>query len=373
MLCDCGHISTGLAILRAIAMFKRWVATLSAVAVLASAAVAAAQSAASTRFPDVAPDHYAFEAVEWAAEVGVTLGYSDGTFRPEQALSKWHAVVFIERYYDEILQAEESDDFTRGDMMVLLKAINDGTIRGTESGTAAESASQQGASQRFPDVAPDHYAFEAVEWAAEVGVTLGYSDGTFRPEQALSKWHAVVFIERYYDEILQAEESDDFTRGDMMVLLKAINDGTIRGAVGSDETRAHNVIVRVVVVHPGWHGFDVRGGWPAALETRESDSLKYFEVAIWEEIAAIHFYEFDNDFDPFRWNIADSNIATLTAYRESYAIQRNAGLPEPWSAERSEFIRQAFARFTADIVFRYPESAHHLVYNGHGCTWRCSL
>ena len=98
------------------------------------------------------PDHYASEAVEWAAEVGVTTGYTDGTFKPERPLIKRHAVVFMERYYDEILQAEESADFTRGDMMVLLKAINDGTIRGTESDTAAESPSEQGASQRFPDV-----------------------------------------------------------------------------------------------------------------------------------------------------------------------------------------------------------------------------
>ena len=87
-------------------------------------------------------------------------------------------------------------------------------------------------SQRFPDVPPDHYAFEAVEWAAEVGVTAGYTDGTFRPEQPLSKRHAVVFMERYYDQILQAEESDNFTRGDMMVLLKAINDGTARDSTG---------------------------------------------------------------------------------------------------------------------------------------------
>ena len=76
-------------------------------------------------------------------------------------------------------------------------------------------------SQRFPDVPADHYAFEAVEWAAEVGVTAGYIDGTFQPQRALIKRHAVIFMERYYDGILEAEESEDFTRGDMMVLLKA--------------------------------------------------------------------------------------------------------------------------------------------------------
>ena len=192
-------------------------------------ALTATAVAQSQRFPDVAPDHYAFEAVEWAAEVGVTTGYTDGTFKPERPLSKRHAVVFMERYYDEILGADESPDFTRGDMMVLLKAINDGTLRGTDTpDDPAPGATGADQSQRFPDVAPDHYAFEAVEWAAEVGVTTGYTDGTFKPERPLSKRHAVVFMERYYDEILGADESPDFTRGDMMVLLKAINDGTLR-------------------------------------------------------------------------------------------------------------------------------------------------
>ena len=196
-------------------------------------AVPATAVAQSQRFPDVPPDHYAFEAVEWAAEVGVTTGYTDGTFKPQRPLIKRHAVVFMERFYDEILGTEESQDFPRGDMMMLLKAINDGTIGDSGSGPPAD----EGASQRFPDVPPDHYAFEAVEWAAEVGVTTGYTDGTFKPQRPLIKRHAVVFMERYYDEILGTEESQDFTRGDMMVLLKAINDGTI-GDLGAGRPAA---------------------------------------------------------------------------------------------------------------------------------------
>ena len=217
-------------------------AAAAAAALLVAAAVVAVAPAAaqSHRFPDVAPDHYAFEAVEWAAQVAVTNGYTDGTFKPERPLIKRHAVVFMERYYDEILQADESADFTRGDMMVLLKAINDGTLRGTDTpGDPAPGTTGADQSHRFPDVAPDHYAFEAVEWAAQVAVTNGYTDGTFKPEQPLIKRHAVVFMERYYDEILQADESADFTRGDMMVLLKAINDGTLRSTnTGTDTYKA---------------------------------------------------------------------------------------------------------------------------------------
>ena len=191
-------------------------------------ALPATAVAQTQRFSDVPAGHYAFEAVEWAAEVGVTTGYPDGTFKPAQPLRKRHAVVFMERYYDQILQAEQSEDFNRGDMMVLLKAINDGTAgdTGAEPDTAAGSSPGQEQDQRFSDVPAGHYAFEAVEWAAEVGVTTGYPDGTFKPAQPLRKRHAVVFMERYYDQILQAEQSEDFNRGDMMVLLKAINDGT---------------------------------------------------------------------------------------------------------------------------------------------------
>ena len=114
--------------------------------------------------------------------------------------------------------------------------------------SVAPGAAAQG--QRFPDVPLDHYAFEAVEWAAETGVTSGYPDGTFKPQRPLIKRYVVAFMERYYDEILQAEESEDFTRGDMMVLLKAINDGTLRGSDTPDGTAPDGGYGTV----PAWYG-----------------------------------------------------------------------------------------------------------------------
>lgn len=94
----------------------------SAVVLLISAAVAVAQS---QRFTDVPPSHEDHAAVEWAASAGITLGYGDGTFGPDKPLPKSHALLFMERYYDDVLGADESAGFTRGDMMRLLKAIND--------------------------------------------------------------------------------------------------------------------------------------------------------------------------------------------------------------------------------------------------------
>ena len=114
------------------------------------------------------PDHYAYEAIEWAAEVGVTAGYIDGTFKPEQPLSKRHAVLFMESYYDQILQASESEDFTRGDMMVLLKAINDGSLRDADIGSAGN-----GGDPTTPTPAPHRLVTLGELWD-----TIGFSRRT---------------------------------------------------------------------------------------------------------------------------------------------------------------------------------------------------
>ena len=54
--------------------------------------------------------------------------------------------------------------------------------------------------QRFGDVPTDHYAYEAVDWAVDIGVTVGCGDGTnFCPERNLNRAHMVTFLKRYHD------------------------------------------------------------------------------------------------------------------------------------------------------------------------------
>ena len=152
------------------------VAALATVFVAALAATAVAQA---QRFPDVPPDHRAFEAVEWAAEVGVTTGYGDGTFRPGQPLSRWQARVFLERFYDDVLGADGDDSFThasftRGDMMQLLKAINDGDGSGSEpeptTTTQPPQTGTTGEWERFSGT------FQGIDPQPYVGILLEAAD-----------------------------------------------------------------------------------------------------------------------------------------------------------------------------------------------------
>lgn len=106
----------------------------SIVVVVGIAATAAAQT--TSRFSDVPAGHDAYEAIHWAADVGLTAGWPDGTFRPEQPLHRSHAIVFIDRFYEQVLQATESDNFTRGDMMTLLHTIATAIPAATTTTTA---------------------------------------------------------------------------------------------------------------------------------------------------------------------------------------------------------------------------------------------
>ena len=144
------------------------------------------------------------------------------------------------------------------------------------------------------------------------------------------------------------------------------------GALAQAQTpakRDHNVILRVVRVPPEWSPFVYEGGgWASAVMVRESESLKYFEAAIWLEERAIHLYEFDNHFQPHLWDMTPEE---WTAHRESYLVMRFAGLPLPppddhSSSEISSFIREAFRGFADYIVSQYPDSEHHLIFAGHG-------
>lgn len=55
--------------------------------------------------------------------------------------------------------------------------------------------------QLFDDVPRGHYAYDAVQWAVENGITEGCGDGrNFCPEQPLARAQMVTFLKRYHDK-----------------------------------------------------------------------------------------------------------------------------------------------------------------------------
>ena len=137
----------------------------------------------------------------------------------------------------------------------------------------------------------------------------------------------------------------------------------------SPQAQPPHVMLRVVLVTEDWMPFASTDGWTQAVTPKESEALKYYEAAIWEETDSVHLYEFPNDYDPLvGLRIGNQTLtdAEKIAYREQFTIKKHAEMPEAYTLERSLFLRRAFEDFAALLVSRHPNSEHHLMYSGHG-------
>ena len=99
------------------------------------------------------------KAVAWAVEKGITTGYEDSTFRPNDSVTRAQFVTFLWRYEG--------------------KPATSGSIAGFTDASSISGPYQQ-----------------AVAWAVEKGITTGYNDGSFRPNAICPRWAVVLFMYR---------------------------------------------------------------------------------------------------------------------------------------------------------------------------------
>ena len=108
-------------------------------------------------FIDVAPNAWYKDAVQYAYAGGLMTGVSDTEFAPEATTTR---------------------------------AMIVSTLARLENVTSAESAG-------FADVSANDWYATAVNWAANVGVVNGYEDGTFRPNQPITREQLAAILMNY--------------------------------------------------------------------------------------------------------------------------------------------------------------------------------
>jgi len=168
-------------------------------------------------FIDVLPDHWANDHIEAIYQSGLTSGYPDGTYRPENPVTRAEMAVFllngmgitpptldgshpfsdisghwaeayIEELYDQGITGGYPDGtyrpeslVTRAEMAVFLlnaMSVNPPTLDG---------------SNPFSDVA-GHWAEIFIEELFDQGITGGFPDGTYRPENRVTRAEMAVFL-----------------------------------------------------------------------------------------------------------------------------------------------------------------------------------
>ena len=115
---------------------------------------------AVTGFSDVQdPTHPYYKAIYWAADAGITKGYSDGSFGVNKSCTRGEMIMFLWRY-------------------------------------AGKPAPKTVSKSPFKDVSKTHAFYKAVLWAYQTGVTKGYSDGMFGVNRNVSRGESMMFLWR---------------------------------------------------------------------------------------------------------------------------------------------------------------------------------
>jgi hypothetical protein len=182
-------------------------------------------------FSDVAADHPFSPEVTWLAEVGVTTGYPDRTFRPEATLTREAMAAFLHRasgspdvdvpspstFSDVSAESAFAEAIEWLATSGITAGYGDGTFRPTEGLTRqAMAAFLRRAAERagggpdetahpdptcarpaFTDVPAGHAFCGEIAWMAASGITTGYGDGSFRPTESLSRQAMAAFLYRY--------------------------------------------------------------------------------------------------------------------------------------------------------------------------------
>ena len=120
----------------------------------------------SSTFSDIPQGAWYYTEVELCYNVGIISGYEDGTFKPDEPITRAEFAMIAAKF----AELSNSD-----------KAM-------------------------FKDVTKDHWAYQLINSAAEAGWIRGYPDGTYKPESTISRSEAVTLINRMRNRSITAAE-----------------------------------------------------------------------------------------------------------------------------------------------------------------------
>lgn len=188
-------------------------------AVLGSMLIWAGNAAAEERFNDLQYSKWAEDGIEYMAKRGTVAGYGDGKFKPAGLVTRAQAVTFLVReLYPEQLE-KPAEGTTYSDVPKthafnkeiaiaskngLASGFPDGSFRPDASLSRAETAAfltrayslSEGKQTTNWSDTENHWAAAPILVMSSNGLVGGYSDGTYRPNQTVTRAEYAVFMSR---------------------------------------------------------------------------------------------------------------------------------------------------------------------------------
>lgn len=188
-------------------------------AVLGSMLIWAGNAAAEERFNDLQYSKWAEDGIEYMAKRGTVAGYGDGKFKPAGLVTRAQAVTFLVReLYPEQLEkpaegttysdVPKTHAFTKEIAIAskngLASGFPDGSFRPDAPLSRAETAAfltrayslSEGKQTANWSDTENHWAAAPILVMSSNGLVGGYSDGTYRPNQTVTRAEYAVFMSR---------------------------------------------------------------------------------------------------------------------------------------------------------------------------------
>jgi subtilisin len=116
----------------------------------------------NTTFPDVKSSYFASGYVATMTEQKLASGFPDGTFKPTQTISRGEVIALLDRAY----QLKNNTKLPK----------------------------------TFSDITTKFYAYDAIQRFSAVSIANGYEDGTFKPNNSVTRSEMAVFLSRTIEE-----------------------------------------------------------------------------------------------------------------------------------------------------------------------------
>jgi len=125
----------------------------------------------ATSFPDVAKKHYASGYIAQAVNQGIIQGHDNGTFKPNEHLSRGQMSLIIDRAFPGLVSKKQ--------MKV-----------------------------DFYDIESRNFEYDSIRKIASSGISNGYPDGTFQLKNDVTRMEMVLFLSRAMNESFRVDVVD---------------------------------------------------------------------------------------------------------------------------------------------------------------------
>lgn len=149
-------------------------------------------------------------------KTGYISGYPNGTFRPDQLVKRAEAAAMLAQFVianqkaDHLPKDVPSESWYMDSMQTLIGAgllfgYGDGTVKPNKAVTRAEMTAfivrmkgLEPQTGQYTDVLTNHWANQVIGAARQAGIVAGYPDGSFKPDQAITRAEAVAMVNRAF-------------------------------------------------------------------------------------------------------------------------------------------------------------------------------